>query len=418
MTPLPTWTDRYTRALMPTYGTPRRILVRGQGAHVWDAEGRRYLDLLAGIATTSLGHAHPDLVAAVAEQAATLGHVSNFFATVPQVELAERLLHLLGADGRVFLCNSGTEANEAAYKLARRTGRPKLVAAHHSFHGRTIGALTLTGQPAKRAGFGPLPGGVEFVPYGDAQALAAEVDSDTAAVFLEPIQGEAGVVVPPAGYLAAAREITSRHGALLVLDEVQTGIGRTGAWFAHTAAGVLPDVVTVAKGLGGGFPVGACVALGAAAELLTAGSHGTTFGGNPLASAVALRVLDVIERDGLLAQVGAVGDRLRTGLLRAAGTDYPLLSGVRGAGLLLGCQLTAPVAAAFAAQALTAGFIVNEVGADTVRLAPPLVLTAEQADSFVAALPELLAAVASQTSDAPEEEPSGKEPPCPSRPLS
>jgi len=381
-------TSRYEHALMNTFGAPKRVLVRGEGCYVWDADGRRYLDLLGGLAVNSLGHAHPFVTAAVTSQLATLGHISNFFASPPQIALAERLLGLLDAgDGRVFFTNSGTEANEAAFKLTRRTGRTRIVSTVGAFHGRSMGSLAVTWKPAYREAFAPLPGDVTFVEYGDAAALAAAVDDRTAAVVLEPIQGENGVVVPPAGYLAAARQITSRHGALLWLDEVQTGIGRTGAWFAHTASGVRPDVVTVAKGLGAGFPVGACIALGPTADLLGPGSHGTTFGGNPVAAIAGLAVLSVIERDGLLDNVVAVGNHVRKGV-EALG--HPLVSGVRGAGLLLAITLTAPVAEQVADAALAAGFIVNNVTPHAIRLAPPLILTSADADAFLAALPGIL----------------------------
>jgi acetylornithine aminotransferase len=392
------WTSRHTGALMNTFGPPQRVLVRGEGCYVWDADGNRYLDLLAGLAVNALGHAHPFLVSAVTAQLATLGHVSNFFATAPQVALAERLLDLLGApDGsRVFLTNSGTEANEAAFKLARRTGRTGMVAAEGGFHGRTMGALALTHKPAYREPFEPLPGGVVHVPFGDVAALAAAVDSGTAAVVLEPVQGEAGVLSAPPGYLAAAGALTSASGALLVLDEVQTGIGRTGRWFAHQhehlGGGVVPDVVTLAKGLGGGIPVGALIGLGErAAGLLAPGQHGTTFGGNPVAAAAALATLHVVERDGLLDNARAVGARLRAGV-EALG--HPLVTGLRGEGMLLAVLLGAPVAPAVACALLAAGFIVNPVAPDALRLAPPLILTAEQADTFVEALPRALDAAA------------------------
>ncbi|TDD98843.1 acetylornithine transaminase [Jiangella asiatica] len=385
------WTARYERSLMNTFGSPQRVLVRGEGCYVWDADGRRYLDLLGGLAVNSLGYAHPLLVSTVTAQLATLGHVSNFFATAPQVALAERLLGLLGQPGRVFFTNSGTEANEAAFKIARRTGRPNLVATEGGFHGRTMGALALTGKPSIRAPFEPLPAGVSFVPFGDVAALEAAVDDDTAAVFLEPIQGEGGVVPAPAGYLAAAREITARHGALLVVDEIQTGIGRTGDWFGHTGDDITPDVVTVAKGLGGGIPIGACIGLGRAAELLGPGAHGTTFGGNPVAAAAGLAVLHAIERDGLLDNVRTVGAHLRAGVL---GLGHPLVQGVRGRGLLLGINVATPLAAQAAGEALAAGFIVNPVAPGTLRLAPPLILDTAQADEFLAALPAVLDAVA------------------------
>jgi acetylornithine/N-succinyldiaminopimelate aminotransferase len=389
------WTQRYGSALMNTFGTPQRVLVRGEGCYVWDADGRRYLDMLGGLAVNALGHAHPLLVSTVTAQLATLGHVSNFFASAPQVALAERLLQLLGSGydapsaptGKVFFTNSGTEANEAAFKIARRTGRPKIVAAEGGFHGRTMGALALTGKPSIREPFEPMPAGVQHIPYGDADALRNAIDDDTAAVILEPVQGEAGVRAAPPGYLAAVREITAHHGTLLILDEVQTGIGRTGEWFAHHADQITPDVVTVAKGLGGGLPIGACIGLGAAADLLGPGSHGTTFGGNPVAAAAGLAVLHAIDRDGLLGNVRRVGRHLVDGVQRL---QHPLVTGVRGSGLLLGIGLASPVAPKLAAAALDAGIIVNPVAPDTVRLAPPLILTTAQADEFLAALPKLL----------------------------
>jgi acetylornithine/N-succinyldiaminopimelate aminotransferase len=381
------WLGRYGNALMATYGRPQLVLVRGEGCHVWDAEGRRYLDLLGALAVNALGHAHPALLEAVTRQLSTLGHVSNFFATPPQVALAERLLELAGTPGRVFLANSGTEAVETAFKIARRTGRPKIVAAEGGFHGRTMGALALAGKPAIREPFAPLPDGVVHVPYGDADALVGAVDADTAAVILEPVQGEAGVRVPPEGYLRMARQVTRRRGALLVVDEVQTGIGRTGEWFAFQREGVAPDVVTVAKGLGGGLPIGACLAFGDAAELLGPGSHGSTFGGNPVAAAAALAVMDTIERDGLLVNARYVGDHLRAAVGKVG---HPLISGTRGRGLLVAVELSEPVAPYVAAAALEAGFILNAVAPDAIRLAPPLILTGYEAVSFVAALPQFL----------------------------
>ena len=379
--------ERYSAALMNTFGAPRLVLARGEGPYVWDEDGTRYLDLLAGIAVNALGHGHPALVDAVTRQLHTLGHVSNFFTTVPQVELAERLLATTGRDGRVFLTNSGTEANEAAFKLTRRTGRTHLVAAEGSFHGRTTGALALTSKAAYREPFEPLPGHVTFVPYGDEAALADAVTEETAAVVLEPIQGEAGVVVPPDGYLAAARRITREHGALLWLDEVQTGVGRTGSFWAHDSA-VEPDVVTVAKGLGGGIPVGACLGLGAAGDLLGPGNHGTTFGGNPVACAAALAVLDTIDGDDLMGNATRVGRLLREGL------RHPVVTDVRGRGLLVGLTLAEPVARQVVLAAQRHGFIINDPTPDRIRLAPPLVLTAEQAQSFVDAWPGILAEAA------------------------
>ncbi|MFD4368700.1 acetylornithine transaminase [Rhodococcus sp. NPDC058521] len=387
MTGTPELQQRWSSSLMNTYGVPRVALVKGEGAVVIDADGRAYVDLLAGIAVNILGHAHPAVIAAVTEQLGTLGHVSNLYASEPAVALAEQLLSHLGAPGRVFLCNSGTEANEAAFKLARATGRTKIVAAENSFHGRTMGALALTGQPSKRAPFEPMPPGVEFVPYGDVEALEAAVDADTAAVFLEPIMGEGGVVVPPEGYLAAARRITSDNGALLVLDEVQTGIGRTGWFYAHQSAGIVPDVMTLAKGLGGGMPIGACIATGATAELLGPGKHGTTFGGNPVCAAAALAVLKAVEDEDLVSRADAVGKSIVAGIETLG---HPLVSHVRGAGLLLGIVLTQDVGPAVEGAARDAGYLVNAAQPGVIRLAPPLVLTEQQADDFVAALPGIL----------------------------
>jgi acetylornithine aminotransferase len=387
--------QRWQHALMDNYGTPGVALVRGAGATVWDETGKSYVDLYAGIATTSLGHGHPAVVEAVSTQIATLGHVSNFFATVPAVTLAERLLTLAGRDGKVYLCNSGAEANEAAFKLSRRTGRTHVVAADGAFHGRTMGALALTGQPAKRDSFRPLPGDVTHVPFGDVAALRHAVSTDTAMVILEPVIGEGGVLPAPAGYLAAAREVTAATGTLLVLDEVQTGIARTGSWFAHQAEGVAPDVITLAKGLGGGMPIGACIAFGAAADLLGPGSHGSTFGGNPVCCAAALAVLDTIAADDLCGRAKELGARLRTGV-EALG--HPLVEGVRGSGLLLGIVLTDEVARGAELALRQAGFLVNAVAPGVLRLAPPLVLTDEQADAFLAALPAALDAAKESTS--------------------
>jgi acetylornithine/N-succinyldiaminopimelate aminotransferase len=417
------WQQRYESSLMNTFGTPKLLLTRGEGAHVWDADGREYVDFLGGIAVNSLGHAHPAIVEAVTTQLQTLGHVSNFFASEPQLALAERLLTLLtsvveegaprpsppeveegaprpsppeveeGAprpsrnQGRVFFSNSGTEANEAAFKLTRRTGRTHLVATDGAFHGRTMGALALTSKAAYREPFEPLPGTVTFVPYGDAGALAAAVTDETAAVVLEPIQGEAGVRMPGEGYLAAARKICDEHGTLLWLDEVQTGIGRTGAWFAHqlpSGQGITPDIVTLAKGLGGGIPVGATIGLGAAGALLEPGNHGTTFGGNPVACAAALAVLDTIEKDHLLDHVNALGKTLRDGL----GED-PRVSETRGEGLMIGLELTVDAPSVVTA-AMAGGFILNATGPSTIRLVPPLVLTEADAQSLIDAWPAIL----------------------------
>ncbi|MEC5190630.1 MULTISPECIES: acetylornithine transaminase [unclassified Arthrobacter] len=393
------WLARYSTSLLGVFGTPQRVLVRGAGCLVWDADGKEYLDLLGGIAVNALGHAHPFVTSVVASQLATLGHVSNFFTSPTQIALAEKLLEITGAPAgsKVFFANSGTEAVEAAFKLARRNcgisdsdaeakPRTKIIALEGAFHGRTMGALALTAKEAYRAPFAPLPGGVVHVPFGDIDALRAAVDETTAAVFLEPIQGEAGVRPLPAGYLVAARQATRAAGALLILDEVQTGIGRTGKWLASADTGIVPDAVTLAKGLGGGFPIGALVTFGPeTSALLTAGQHGTTFGGNPVATAAALATVHVLETQHVLDHVRDVGEHVRAGLTAIEGVTE-----VRGEGLLIGFDLDADVAPAVVAAGLDAGFIVNSPGPRTIRLAPPLILTTEQADRFLAALPALL----------------------------
>ncbi|ORA35557.1 acetylornithine transaminase [Mycobacterium aquaticum] len=379
--------DRWEAVMMNNYGTPPLALVSGDGAVVTDAEGKQYLDLLGGIAVNLLGHRHPAVIEAVTAQLNTLGHTSNLYATEPGIALAEALVGHLGAPARAFFCNSGTEANEVAFKITRLTGKTNLVAAQGAFHGRTMGSLALTGQPTKQAPFEPLPGNVTHVPYGDVDALAAAVDDTTAAVFLEPIMGEGGVVVPPAGYLVAAREITAKHGALLVLDEVQTGVGRTGAFFAHQHDGITPDVVTLAKGLGGGLPIGACLAIGAAGDLLTPGLHGSTFGGNPVCTAAALGVLRALSDGDLIARAGVLGKTISHGIEELG---HPLVDHVRGKGLLQGIALTAPSAKAVESAARDAGFLVNAAAADVIRLAPPLIITEDQINQFLTALPAVL----------------------------
>jgi acetylornithine/N-succinyldiaminopimelate aminotransferase len=381
---------RYAAAVMMTFGMPPVALARGDGCVVWDVDGNAYLDLVAGIAVSALGHAHPAIVQAVTEQAGRLAHTSNLYLHEPQVELAERLIGLLGVEGRVFFANSGAEANEAAIKLVRRKqgpGRPVFVATENSFHGRTMGALSLTGKSSIRDPFGPFGLEVRFVPYGDSAALRDAVGSDCAAVFLEPCQGEAGVVPAPEGYLRDARAACDEAGALLVVDEIQSGMGRTGAWYAHRREGIVPDVVTLAKGLGGGLPIGACIGIGDCGSALGKGDHGSTFAGNPIACAAALAVLDTIERDGLLANATDVGNRIAAGV---EATGHPLVTGVRGTGLWRAITLAAPAAAAVEAAARRAGFLVNAVQPDAIRLAPPLILTAGQADSFTAELPSIL----------------------------
>ncbi|MQA63348.1 MAG: acetylornithine transaminase [Actinophytocola sp.] len=407
---------RWQAALMNNYGVPRIELVRGEGAMVFDADGKAYLDLVGGIAVNALGHAHPAIVDAVSRQVATLGHTSNLYINPVTVELAERLLDVAGltgdgsarpapsgeatsgterasappaceATGKLLFVNSGAEAVEAALKLSRLTGRSEVVACDGAFHGRTMGSLTLTGQHAKRTPFEPLVPGVRHVPFGDVDALAAAVSTETAAVFLEPILGEGGVVPAPDGYLQAARDITSAAGALLVLDEVQTGIGRLGSWFAFQQAGITPDVITLAKGLGGGLPLGAVIGVGAAGELLLPGQHGTTFGGNPIASAAGLAVINTITESGLLDHTAAMGKVLAAGI---EALNHPLVAGVRGTGLLLGIGLRHPVSAAAAKAAADAGFLINNVQPDTIRLAPPLIIDAAQVEGFLSALPAVL----------------------------
>lgn len=382
--------QRWQHVMTDNYGTPKLSLVRGAGATVWDADGTQYADFVGGIAVNALGHAHPAVVQAVTQQIASLGHVSNLFVAEPPVALAERLLQLFGRPGRVYFCNSGAEANEAAFKIGRLTGRTHMVATDGGFHGRTMGALALTGQPRKQEPFRPLPGDVTHVPYADAEALRAAVTEETALVVIEPIQGENGVVVPPAGYLKAAREITRATGTLLVLDEVQTGIGRTGTWFEYQQhEGVEPDIVTLAKGLGGGLPIGAAVAFGEAAELFGPGMHGTTFGGNPVACAAGLAVIDTLSAEGALDQVKRIGEKLRDGI-EALG--HPLVSHVRGAGLLLGIVLNEPLAPQVQQAAQGAGFLVNAPAPDVVRLMPPLIIGDAEVDAFVRALPGILEA--------------------------
>ncbi|WP_082177666.1 acetylornithine transaminase [Arthrobacter sp. RIT-PI-e] len=398
------WLARYSTSVMGVFGTPQRVLVRGSGCYVWDADGTQYLDLLGGIAVNALGHAHPFVTSVISSQLATLGHVSNFFTSPPQVALAEKLLTLSGAPtgSRVFFTNSGTEALEAAFKLARRNSTPerhRIIALDGAFHGRTMGALALTSKQAYRAPFEPLPGGVEHLPFDDVEALRAAMDDTVAAVVLEPIQGEAGVRPLSADYLRAARDLTREHGALLILDEVQTGIGRTGRWFAHQAVeDVVPDAMTLAKGLGGGFPVGALVTFGEeVSTLITAGQHGTTFGGNPVATAAGLATLHVLETADLLRSAADVGSLLRAGLGELDGVTE-----VRGQGLLIGFDLDGEHAPAVVQAALAAGVVVNATGPRTLRLAPPLILTREQAGTFLDALPAILATATTVRSESPE----------------
>lgn len=369
----------WTKSLQSNYGTPVLELVSGKGATVIDSKGDQYLDFLAGIATNVLGHAHPAIVKAVTKQISTLGHVSNFYAHPNVLSLSEKLVKLTGdKSSRVFFCNSGAEANEAALKLSRKTGRTRIVATKDSFHGRTMGALSLTGQPTKSEAFKPLIKGITHVPYGDMGAMLKKVNKKTAMVIVEPIMGEAGVIVPPHGYLQALRELCDETGALLVFDCVQTGMGRTGDWFGYEYSGIKPDVITLAKGLGGGLPLGAMIALGGAAELFEPGDHGSTFGGNPVATAAGIAVIETIEKTKLLKRVGEVGLELMA--------DIALIEGVksvRGAGLLIGVEFSAPIAKKVAAQCQLNGVLVNGNSETVIRIAPPLVITDRDISKFL-----------------------------------
>ncbi|WP_417510477.1 acetylornithine transaminase [Microbacterium sp.] len=398
------WKEDAARDLVLNAGERFAMLTRGEGSHLWDDEGKRYLDFLAGIAVNSLGHAHPVFVDAVSKQAATLAHVSNYFATPPQLELAARLKRLAGAglDGRAYFSNSGAEANEAAFKLARLHGgsdRPRIIALENAFHGRTIGSLALTAKESYRAPFEPMPGGVEHIPA-TIEALEAALDDRVAAVFVEPIQGEAGVVELPEGYLAAARSLTLTHGALLIIDEIQTGAGRTGEWFGFNHEGITPDAITMAKGIGGGFPIGALVTYGAASALFTPGSHGSTFGGNPLGTAVANAVLGEIESAGLVQNAAARGEQLRAVIL---GFGSDLVDEVRGRGLLIGVGLSAPVAGDVVTAAQNRGLIINAANASTVRIAPPLNIGDAEIEEFhtlfAASLADVQAALAASENE-------------------
>lgn len=370
---------RWQKALLNNYGTPSIELVSGKGSFVTDIDGKSYLDFLAGIATNVLGHAHPAVVKAVTKQVATLGHVSNFYAHPNGLELAEKLQKMTGdKSARIFFCNSGAEANEAALKLSRKTGKYKIVATQEAFHGRTMGALSLTGQPSKRNPFKPLLKGIKHVPFGDSVAMKRAISKKTAMVIVEPIMGEAGVIVPPADYLKNLREYCDRSGALLVIDCVQTGMGRTGDWFGYEYSGIKPDVITLAKGLGGGLPLGAMIALGSAAQLFEAGDHGTTFGGNPIATAAGLAVISTIEKEKILDNVDAVGEYLLTELALIPGVIE-----VRGAGLLIGLTLEKPVAKAVLKKCQELGSLINAPGESVIRLAPALNLSMKNAEKFV-----------------------------------
>ncbi|MEO6944411.1 MAG: acetylornithine transaminase [Lacisediminihabitans sp.] len=390
------WRERFGGVMMGSSALPLALLVRGEGCFVWDADGKRYLDFLAGIAVNALGHAHPVLVEAVSRQVATLAHVSNYFATPPQLELAERLLRLTGAGegGRVFFGNSGTEAIEAGVKLARLNNkggsRPRILSLRNSFHGRTMGALSLTGKPSLREPFEPLLPGVEHI-ESSIEALEEAMDDTVAALFVEPIKGEAGVIDLPEGYLARARELATKHGALLILDEIQTGVGRTGSWFAFQQHGIVPDALALAKGIAGGVAIGALVTFGAASELFTPGQHGSTFGGNPLATAAGNAVLGEIERADLIENAVARGQQLRSII---AGFQSPLIAEIRGNGLLIGLGLTRPIAHELSNAAMALGLIINAPNDSSIRIAPPLIVGDAELTLFQKLFNEALEVVA------------------------
>jgi len=368
----------WKKAIQDNYGVPSISLVKGKGSEVYDVEGKKYLDLLGGIATNILGHAHPAIVKAVSRQVGTLGHVSNFYAHPNVVELAQKLASMTGdKSARVFFAQSGAEANEAAMKLSRRTGKYRIVAAQGAFHGRTMGALSMTGQPSKREPFLPLVKGVKHVPYGDIKAMRRAITSKTAMVILEPIMGEAGVIVPPEDYLAQVRELCTQKGVLLVIDAVQTGMGRTGDWFGYEYSGITPDVITLAKGLGGGLPLGAMIAIGDAAQLFVAGDHGSTFGGNPITTAAALAVIKVIEKDKIMIKVRKDQEFIMQKIALVEG-----VSEVRGAGLLLGIQLDKPIASKITLQMREEGILVNAANDSTIRIAPALNISRLQLNKF------------------------------------
>ncbi|MCU1481999.1 MAG: acetylornithine aminotransferase [Subtercola sp.] len=388
------WVDTFNESLMRTMGQPLALLTHGRGAFVWDENEKEYLDFLAGIAVNSLGHAHPVVIEAVTRQVSTLAHVSNYFSTRPQLALAERLKRITGAgpEGRAYFCNSGAEANEAAFKLARLNSsgrRTKIVSLNNSFHGRTMGSLALTGKREMQAPFDPMPGGVIHIDSTIA-ALEATIDDTVAALFLEPIKGEAGVVDLPEGYLVRARELTEQHGVLLILDEIQTGVGRTGRWFAYEHAGIKPDAVTIAKGMAGGIPIGSLVTFGWASDLFQRGMHGSTFGGNPLATATANAVLEEIEQAGLVDNAERKGILIRE---RVAALNSPLIKEIRGHGLLIGLGLSEPIALKLAAAAMDAGLIINAANESSIRLAPPLIIRELEVDIFITRLSVALTAL-------------------------
>ena len=376
----------WDEVFMANYGTPSLTLVSGSGNKVKDSDGNEYLDFLGGIATNILGHAHPAITTAVTEQLNQLTHVSNFYAHPQGLRLAEELQSLVGdQSARTFFCNSGAEANEAALKISRLTGRKKIVAFVNSFHGRTMGALSMTGQKSKREPFKPLIPHISFLPYGDEKALKRGISRRTAMVIVEPIQGEAGVITPPSGFLRKIRERTDEVGALLAVDEVQTGMGRTGKWFAYQSEGITPDIITLAKGLGGGLPLGATLGLGKAGQLLQAGSHGSTFGGSPTSCAAALAAINVIKKEGLLGTVEALGEMLKT-----EGRKIPGVKEVRGSGLLIGIELLKPDAKEIQRELENRRILVNSPNPSTIRIAPALITNKADVMHFLQTLNEIL----------------------------
>ena len=381
------YSNRWDASLQNNYGKPAITLVKGKGIVVTDADGKTYLDFLGGIATSILGHAHPAIVKAVTKQVSVLSHVSNFYAHPNAIELAEKLVSMTGdKNAKVFFCQSGAEANEAALKLSRRTGKVRVVAAQGAFHGRTMGALSLTGQPSKREPFLPLIKGVKHVPYGDINAMRKAVSKKTAMVIIEPIMGEAGVIVPPADYLQQLRELCDKNGSLLVIDAVQTGMGRTGDWFGYEYSGITPDVITLAKGIGGGLPLGAMIALGKAADLFQPGDHGSTFGGNPVTTAAGLAAIKFIEAQEILSKVEKQGAHLMQELALIPGVKE-----VRGAGLLLGIELESLKASDVSDAMRAAGVLVNAANATTIRIAPALIVTDSQINKFISLFRKVVA---------------------------
>ena len=378
---------KWEAVFQKNYGTPKLNIVSGKGCYLIADNKKRFLDFIGGIATNILGQAHPSITKAVRKQIGQVGHVSNLYANPTSLALAEKLIQMTGqSDARVFFCNSGAEANEAALKLSRKTGRKKVVSTIGGFHGRTMGALSLTGQPEKRDLFAPIIEKIKYFPFGDVAAMSKAVNHKTAMVIVEPIQGENGVITPPAGYLKCLREICDANGALLVIDAVQTGMGRTGFWFGYEHEEIVPDVITLAKGLGGGLPLGAMIAIGPAAHLLKPGEHGSTFGGNPVSCAAGLAAIQEIEKKSLNEKALELGEFLKSELLKIEGVTE-----VRGRGLLLGIVLEQDWAKEIANFLMAKGVLVNAPNANTIRIAPPLIVTKAECTKFVKIFAEVIA---------------------------